>query len=48
MDRNINRIKVMLADRGKTNRRLATQLGVGQATISTFGTLDNTKYQRHR
>ena len=38
MDRNINRIKVMLVDRGKTNRWLATQLGKDPATISKWCT----------
>ena len=38
MDRNINRIKVMLVDKGKTNRWLATQLGKDPATISKWCT----------
>lgn len=38
MDKKINRIKVMLVDRGKTNRWLATQLGKDPATISKWCT----------
>ncbi len=38
MDGKINRIKVMLADKGKTNRWLATQLGKDPATVSKWCT----------
>ena len=38
MDGKINRIKVMLVDKGKTNRRLATQLGKDPATVSKWCT----------
>lgn len=38
MDRKINRIKVMLVDKGKTNRWLATQLGKDPATVSKWCT----------
>ncbi|MBO5157185.1 MAG: helix-turn-helix transcriptional regulator [Prevotella sp.] len=34
MERKINRIKVMLAEKGKTNKWLATQLGKDPATVS--------------
>ena len=36
MDGKINRIKVMLVDKGKTNRWLATQLGKDPATVSKW------------
>jgi len=38
MDRKINRLKVMLVDKGKTNRWLATQLRKDPATISKWCT----------
>lgn len=38
MDGKINRIKVMLADKGNTNRWLATQLGKNPATVSKWCT----------
>ena len=38
MDGKINRIKVMLVDKGKTNRWLATQLGTDPATVSKWCT----------
>lgn len=33
-EKNLNRIKVMLAEKGKTNKWLAEKLGRDQATIS--------------
>ncbi len=38
MDGKINRIKVMLVDKGKTNRWLAMQLGKDPATVSKWCT----------
>ena len=38
MDDKINRIKVMLVDKGKTNRWLAMQLGKDPATVSKWCT----------
>ena len=38
MDRKINRIKVMLVDKEKTNHWLATQLGKDPATVSKWCT----------
>ena len=38
MDKKINRIKVMLVDKGKTNRWLAAQLGKDPATVSKWCT----------
>ena len=38
MDGKINRIKVMLVDKGKTNRWLATNLGKDPATVSKWCT----------
>mgnify|MGYP002672294094 FL=1 len=38
MDGKINRIKVMLVDKGKTNRWLAMQLGKDSATVSKWCT----------
>ncbi len=38
MERKINRIKVMLAEKGKTNKWLATQLGKDPATMSKWCT----------
>ncbi len=38
MERKINRIKVMLAEKGKTNKWLATQLGKDPATVSKWCT----------
>ena len=38
MDGKINRIKVMLVDKGKTNSWLATQLGKDPATVSKWCT----------
>ena len=38
MEKKINRIKVVLADKQKTNRWLAEQLGRDQATVSKWCT----------
>ena len=38
MERKINRIKVMLAEKGKTNKWLAAQLGKDPATVSKWCT----------
>lgn len=38
MERKINRIKVMLAEKGKTNKWLATQLDKDPATVSKWCT----------
>jgi len=38
MERKINRIKVMLAEKGRTNKWLATQLGKDPATVSKWCT----------
>lgn len=38
MERKINRIKVMLAEKGKTNKWLAMQLGKDPATVSKWCT----------
>ena len=38
MAKNLNRIKVVLADRQKTNKWLAEQLGVDPATVSKWCT----------
>ena len=38
MERTINRIKVMLAEKGKTNKWLAAQLGKDPATVSKWCT----------
>lgn len=38
MDKKINRIKVMLVDKGRTNRWLAMQLGKDPATVSKWCT----------
>ena len=38
MDRNINRLKVVLAEKKKTNNRLAGQLGVAPSTVSKWCT----------
>ena len=38
MERNINRIKVVLVDKRKTNKWLSEQLGIGQPTISKWVT----------
>ena len=32
----LNRLKVVLAEKGKTNRWLATQLGVSETTVSRW------------
>jgi DNA-binding Xre family transcriptional regulator len=40
MGRNINRIKVVLADKRKTNKWLAEQLDVAQSTVSKWCTND--------
>ena len=40
MGRNINRIKVVLADKRKTNKWLAEQLVVAQSTVSKWCTND--------
>lgn len=40
MEKNINRIKVVLADKGKTNKWLSEQLGVAQTTVSKWCTND--------
>lgn len=36
MDRDINRLKVVLAEKKKTNKRLAGQLGVAPSTVSKW------------
>lgn len=36
MERKINRIKVMLAEKGKTNKWLSEQVGKDPATVSKF------------
>lgn len=38
MRKNINRLKVVLAEKNKTNRWLAAQLGKNEATISKWCT----------
>ena len=38
MERNINRIKVVLVEQGKTNKWLSEQLGVAQTTVSKWCT----------
>ena len=38
MEKNINRIKVALAEKGKTNKWLAEQLNVAQTTVSKWCT----------
>ena len=38
MDKKLNRIKVVLADSGKTNKWLAEQLGKDPATVSKWCT----------
>ena len=38
MDKKLNRIKVVLADNGKTNKWLAEQLGKDPATVSKWCT----------
>ena len=38
MERKINRIKVMLAEKGKTNKWLAAHLGKDPATVSKWCT----------
>ena len=40
MGRNINRIKVVLVDKRKTNKWLAERLGVAASTVSTWCTND--------
>jgi DNA-binding Xre family transcriptional regulator len=40
MGRNINRIKVVLVDKRKTNKWLAEQLDVAQSTVSKWRTND--------
>lgn len=40
MGRNINRIKVVLVDKRKTNKWLAEQLDVAQSTVSKWCTND--------
>ncbi len=40
MGRNINRIKVVLVDKGRTNKWLAEQLDVAQSTVSKWCTND--------
>lgn len=37
-NKNLNRIKVMLAEKNKTNKWLAEQLGVNPATVSKWCT----------
>lgn len=36
--RNLNRIKVMLAEKGRTNKWLSEQLGINPATVSKWCT----------
>ena len=38
MDKDINRIKVVLAEKKRTNKRLAEQLGVSAVTVSKWCT----------
>ena len=38
MERKINRIKVMLAEKGKTNKWLSEQVGKDPATVSKWCT----------
>ena len=38
MERKINRIKVMLAEKGKTNKRISEQVGKEPAAVSTWCT----------
>ena len=38
MDRDINRLKVVLAEKKKTNKWLASQLGVAPSTVSKWCT----------
>ena len=38
MERNINRIKVVLVDKRKTNKWLSEQLGVAPTTVSKWCT----------
>lgn len=38
MNRKINRIKVILAERNKTNKWLCDELGVAQTTVSKWAT----------
>jgi DNA-binding Xre family transcriptional regulator len=40
-DKNINRIKAVLADRMKTNKWLADELGVAPTTVSKWCTNDS-------
>ena len=40
MKKNINRIKVVLVDKGKTNKWLAAELGVSAPTVSKWCTND--------
>ena len=40
MDKKLNRIKVVLADNGKTNKWLAEQLGCAPTTVSKWCTND--------
>ncbi len=40
MKKNINRIKVVLVDKGKTNKWLAAELGVSASTVSKWCTND--------
>lgn len=40
MGRNINRIKVVLVDKGRTNKWLAERLGVAASTVSKWCTND--------
>ena len=41
MDRNINKIKVVLVDKRKTNKWLAEQLNVAPSTVSKWCTNDS-------
>ena len=38
MKKNVNRIKVVLVDKGKTNKWLAAELGVSASTVSKWCT----------
>ncbi len=40
MDKDINRIKAVLADKGKTNKWLSEHLGVSPTTVSKWCTND--------
>jgi len=47
MDKNINRIKVVLAEKKRTNKWLAEQLGCAPTTVSKWCTNDSSQQWRH-